>query len=134
MIKLISFVKKLKKQNTLSVLLLMVLGANSFQPQISRSNWHFFCLSFLVLLSASINIADDCWSQYMNVTDVKGSEILCRIYSLDLVTWKIVCVKIWYFGIHNQVNLVNDCLKIDQYLPILCGQFFTRKIKNKNST
>ena len=53
---------------------------------------------------------------------------------IDLVTWKIVRVKIWYIGIHNQDNLVHDGLKIYQDLPNSYAENFSRDKKINNST
>ena len=66
----------------------------------------------------------------IHLSNIYGSETLCGIYSLDLVTWKIIHVKIWYFGNYIQDKLVHDCLQIDQDLPYSYADKFSRdKIK-----
>ena len=60
------------------------------------------------------------------------SETLRRMYFLYLVTLKIVRVKIWYFCIYNQDELVNDRIKIDPDLPYYKADKFSRDKKKKN--
>ena len=66
------------------------------------------------------------------LSGIQESETLCRIYFLDLITWKIVRVKMWYTYIYYQENLVHEDWRLKIYHILFFSSVF-HATKNKNT-